>query len=202
MTQVSLDPDGMSEASQRARETMARIERESAQRDQDRREGRKVGKLSHSLHEKLRSCNPQQLKRVIKLSRQYLKEHKHAPAFRDFPNRRHARVLAHVEHKNMRYCLEVHPCSKANCRKCPHGPYIYSYHRDGQYFPLKYHGSTFTRLPRKVRDAFRPIVAEYKARAIQAGQTRRASTLKAVTESAPRARALEPGRDRHSQTAG
>jgi|ERR1700733_514623 len=163
MDEVSLDPLGTSETQLRAREILARIDRESAQRDQDRRDDRKLGKLSHSLHEKLRSCNPGQLKRVIKLSHQFLKDHKVAPDIREVPNRRRATILAHVGHKNKLYWLEVHPCSKPNCRKCPHGPYIYSYHRDGQYFPPTYHGSSLSRLPRKVRDLFRPVIAEYKA---------------------------------------
>lgn len=51
---------------------------------------------------------------------------------------------------------------KSNCRKCPHGPYVYSYHRDGQYHPSKLQ-SNFSRLPRPIREQFAPILAERTA---------------------------------------
>jgi hypothetical protein len=169
--QISL-VHGNSEVRQRARDAMARIEQESKQREQQRREGRKKGRLSHSLDEKIRSCNPKQLKRVIKLAQELLKEHRVPPDIRDIRNERNAKLLATAGHKNHLYGLEVHPCSKLNCKKCPHGPYVYSYHRDGQYFPSKYHGSSLSRLPRSVRDLFRPIIAGWKARTNQVGSNR------------------------------
>jgi len=149
---------------QKARARLAESRREEQKQTQERREGRKHGELSRSLEEKIEACNPKQLKRVIKLARLNLKDHKQAPERWQIHLYGNTKLLAHASRKNKLYCLELRSCGKPNCRKCPHGPYVFSYHRDGQYYPSKSE-SDFSRLPKPIRDLFAPIRAEMKANA-------------------------------------
>ncbi len=149
---------------QKARILLAEVRREERRREEERREGRKQGELSRSLREKIEACNPRQLKRVIKLARRSIKDHKRAPELWEIHLYRNTKLLAHAGHKNRLFCLELRPCGKSNCRKCPHGPYVFSYHRDGLYYPSKSE-SNFARLPKPIRDVFAPIRAEIKAKA-------------------------------------
>jgi hypothetical protein len=158
---VSLGDDEM-DFQERARLRLAQIDADEKVRERQRQEGRKQGKLSQSLSEKIHSCTPTQLKNVISLARHYLQEYKKAPDLADIPYDRNQTVLAQQAWKNVLFILEVHPCRKANCKKCPHGPYVYSYRRDGRYFPATYHGANLSRLPRVVREKFRPIINEHK----------------------------------------
>jgi hypothetical protein len=133
-----------------ARAELARIKREADKRATDRREGRKLGLLSQSLEEKLRSCNPLQLRRVKKMCDEYLKDHRSPPEEFDCRKRFTNRVVAVVKLKNKRFQLEFRDCGK-HCTKCPHGPYLYSYWRDGSIIKDDYHGkSPFRNIPRKI----------------------------------------------------
>jgi hypothetical protein len=100
------------DAQQRARARLAEIQREKEERARERREGRKHGELSRSLEEKIEACNPKQLKRVIKLARQNLKDHKQAPERWQIHLYGNTQLLAHASHKNKLYCLELRSCGK------------------------------------------------------------------------------------------
>jgi hypothetical protein len=141
-----------------AKETLERIRRESEKRKQARREGRKHGALSDSLQEKLRSCNPQQLKRVKKICDVYLSDHRSPPDDFECGQPYTEKVLANVAVKNRRYLLELRSCGK-NCQKCPHGPYLYAYHRDGAIIKQFYfRKDRLHTAPRKVRKAIAPFL--------------------------------------------
>jgi len=134
----------------RARAALERSKREVDRKREARREGRKRGKLSSSLEEKLRACNPLQLRRVKRLCDAYLEDHRRPPE--EFECRKvYTRcVLETIGLKNKRYQLELRDCGR-HCRTCPHGPYLYSYFRDGGIIKLKYHGrGPFREVPRKV----------------------------------------------------
>jgi hypothetical protein len=76
---------------------------------------------------------------------------------------RSTEVVLSEKHRNKLFVLEWRSCSKSNCKKCPHGPYVYAYQRDGGYFPPMYIGTRFSRLPVQIREKFR--VAHEEARA-------------------------------------
>src|SRR5450432_3150076 len=136
----------------REREHLERIKLEEKERDKQRREGRKIGKLTDSLIEKLRHCNPKQLKRVIKTCRKYERDHRVPPNVFEI---RRTQVILSEKYRNKLFVLDWRSCSKSNCGKCPHGPYVYSYQRDGGYFPPTYIGTKFSRLPVQIREKFR-----------------------------------------------
>jgi len=164
--QISLAGYGPGDPKERARASLARIEREARQREHERREDRKKGKVSQSLREKLRSCTPDQLKKVKKICEQYIKDHRRPPNLQEISNSRNATILRYIGIKNRMYLFEVHPCSKPNCKKCPHGPYVYVHHRDGRYIRARYVKDK-SQLPRKVQAAFRSTQAEYRARPLE-----------------------------------
>jgi hypothetical protein len=148
---------------ERIRERLARIKLEEKERERQRREGRKTGELTDSLVEKLRRCNPKQLKRVIKTARQYQRDHRCPPDLYDI-RRTNSDVVASEKHRNKLFTLEWRACGKSNCKKCPHGPYVYSYQRDGDCFPATYvDSSKFSRLPHAIREKFRVIREEARA---------------------------------------
>jgi hypothetical protein len=127
------------------------MKRKSEENTRERKEGRKHGELSQSLGEKLRSCNPLQLKIVMKICKRYLTDHRRPPdEFECRPRWKH-KIVAVAEMKNKRYQLELNDCGK-KCRKCPHGPYLNSYHRDGSIIKRHYFGKApYRGIPRKVR---------------------------------------------------
>lgn len=152
---------------QRAAEHLERWKREEQEQTKQRREDRKLGIPTSGLLDHLRNCNPKQLKRAIKFARQRLKHHKHPPDDSEVINRRNAKakVLASVIYKNKRYRLERRSCGKETCRKCPHGAHVYSYQRDGGISPETYiKDAEFSQLPKPIRDQFRPILEEFRAR--------------------------------------
>jgi hypothetical protein len=149
-----------------AQAVLERARREDEKRRRERREGRKRGELSQSLSEKLRSCNPLQLRRVKKICARYLEDHRLPPNELecDEPRPRVKRtVLISVGLKNRRYRLERRDCGK-NCLQCPHhGPYLYFYYRDGSIIKEKYLGKApFGKAPRKVRAAITQVLATQK----------------------------------------
>jgi len=149
---------------ERATEYLDRIKRESDERVRERREGRKEGALTRSLMDSLRNCNPKQLKAVKKLVREYEKDHKEPPDRREISTPGGTEVVHSQAHKNKLYTVELRSCGKANCTKCPHGPYVYVYQRDGSLFPSKSINETkFSRLPAEIRERFRTIRNEVRA---------------------------------------
>jgi hypothetical protein len=141
-----------------AKETLERIRKESEKRRRARREGRKRGELSESLEEKLRSCNPLQLKRVKKICDEYLADHRLPPDDFECGQRYTKKILVSVPVKNTRYLLELRPCGK-DCQKCPHGPYLYAYHRDGAIIKqFYYRKDQLHTAPRKIRIAIAPFL--------------------------------------------
>lgn len=144
---------------------MDEIDREREQQILKRREGRKEGRLDRRLVEGIEACTPKQLKEVIRVARQNLKEYKQqAPMLQDIRLFRSSKLLANVPHKNKLYCMELHPCGK-NCRKCPHGPYYIAYQRNGRYYPPKSQPN-FSKLPKPVQNVFAPIRTELKRKTI------------------------------------
>ncbi|SRR6266478_4437442 len=154
----------IAQAQKNARARMEQIDREAKEREQKRREGRVHGELSESLKEAVGRCNPKQLKRLIKLARYEIKDHKLAPDLQQISLYFNSKVVDHASHKNKLYCLEMHFCGKSNCRKCPHGSYVYSYQRNGQFYPRSKSALNFSRLPKPIRERFGPIRAELKAK--------------------------------------
>jgi hypothetical protein len=115
------------------------------------------------LSDALRRCTPTQLAKVKLLCNEYIKDHKVPPDPKDIPNRRRETVLATAACKNSLYQMEMHPCSKSNCKGCPHGPYFYRNYRDGEIIVPKYIGA-YSSLPRSVREKFSPILKQYPLR--------------------------------------
>jgi hypothetical protein len=153
------------QAQKNARARMEQIDREAKEREQERREGRVHGELTDSLKEAVGRCNPKQLKRLIKLARYEISDHKRPPKLQQISLYFNSKVLVHAVHKNKLYCLEMHFCGKSNCRKCPHGSYVYSYQRNGQFYPRSKSALNFSRLPKSIRERFGPVRAELKAKA-------------------------------------
>lgn len=141
---------------------LARMEREEEEQTQARREGRKRGELTQSLIDRLRACNPLQLQSAIKLCREFLRDHREPPQRRDCFHRGRKPVMS-VAVGNRRYQLELLSCNKPACKKCPHGPYLYGYHRDGSIFRPTYYGKRPYRkkAPRKVLAAIRAYTEKY-----------------------------------------
>jgi hypothetical protein len=146
---------------------MAQIEQEEAERTRARREGREHGKLSHSLVEKIQACNPKQLKRVIELARENLHDHKKAPGLRQV--RVFGTLLDSAAYRNKLYTLELRACGKQNCRKCPHGPYVFAFQKNGQYYPPRSQ-PVYSRLPKPIRERFAPILEAARLRLENAQQ--------------------------------
>jgi hypothetical protein len=142
----------------RAKEVLDRARRDSVEKALARREGRRRGELSDSLREKLRSCNPEQLKRVKRLCDAFLSDHRQPPVAMECGQRYTIEVLANVVVKNKRYLLEKRSCGK-ECAKCPHGPYLYAYYRDGAIIKqLYFRTGQISKAPRKVRSVIAPFV--------------------------------------------
>ncbi|PYV71734.1 MAG: hypothetical protein DMG96_28145 [Acidobacteria bacterium] len=152
--------DDLADAQHRAKMRLTEIEREHERQVRQRRQDRKEGKLDRRLLEGIYACTPQQLQEVIRVARRELKDYKRPPELPDIRLYRNSELLAHAVHKNKLYCLERRPCGK-QCCKCPHGPYVYSYKRNGKFYPQKKERE-FSRLPKPIRDLFEPIIAELK----------------------------------------
>ena len=139
---------------------LEQIEQEERERTLARREGRKRGKLSDGLREKLRNCNPMQLRTAIRLCRTFLRDHQFPPADFECTQRFAQTVLVNITVGNRRYRLESRACGK-RCKKCPHGPYLYAYQRDGRVIRAEYLGKPpfkqGRRPPRKVLAAIRSL---------------------------------------------
>jgi len=145
----------------RARQRSDEFQRYEEERTRERREGRLLGKLTAGLKDKLRNCNPQQLRNVMALCRTFLRDHRTAPVSRECKQRFPSTILVGVPVGNKRYQLERRACGK-NCGNCPnHGPYLYAYYRDGSIIKQRSFGKPpfKERLPPKVRSAIRKVIA-------------------------------------------
>ncbi|MGB9485777.1 MAG: hypothetical protein WCD04_06670 [Terriglobia bacterium] len=160
---------------ERARELLRRKAEEDKQRALRRREGRKVGDLSDGLVEKLRSCNPPQLRRVKRLCNEFLADHRHPPHKNECASYLTEEALFSWVVKNRRYQLEMRNCGK-KCGGCPHGPYLYVYQRDGSLIKPKYlkRPDWRKRLPRKIRKDVVAYYDSFKQRKNEAELSRRA----------------------------
>jgi hypothetical protein len=151
--------DELTEAQHRARIHLADIDRWRERQVRERREARKQGKLEPRLLEGIYACTPKQLREVIRVARKEVLDYKRAPELQEIRLYRNSKLLAYA-HKNKLFCLELRPCGK-NCRRCPHGPYVYSYKRNGKFYPQKKEPN-FSRLPTPIRDRFEPIITRIK----------------------------------------
>jgi hypothetical protein len=134
---------------------LQRIRQNEEEQTKRRREGRKRGQLTRSPVERLRNCNPGQLRAALRICRQFLKDHRTAPDEYDCAQKYRRTVLLSVPAGKMRYQLEKRPCGKG-CNQCPHRPYLYADYRDGSIIKQKYFGKPpFGKIPRKVRAAIR-----------------------------------------------
>lgn len=165
--------DDLADAQQRARMSLAEIESAQEKQVRQRRKDRNEGRLEHRLLEGIYACTPTGLREVIRVARRELNDYKRAPELPDIRLYRNTELLAHAAHKNKLYCLERRPCGK-QCRKCPHGPYVYSYKRNGKFYPQKKERD-FSRLPKPIRDLFEPIVARLKDASPTPGATAQVS---------------------------
>ena len=152
------------------------LRRMQEERDKDvqaRREGRKLGKLPRGLVKSLQRCNPLQLKAAITFCRQLLKDHGKPPEAYDCGHRGRA-PLMNITIGESRYQLEMSlSCGKAACTKCPHGPYLYGYHRDGDIAKATYYGNPLRykrKPPRKVATAVRQYTEARSKEAAPNGQ--------------------------------
>jgi hypothetical protein len=145
-----------------AKARTVQIEREREKVMQEARDGRKQGRLSPSLVERIDACTPTQLRRVIERARENLRAYKLPPTLHDV--RIFGRLKAHAAHGKRFYSLELRDCNKANCRKCPHGPYFIAHWKDGLFCRSK--SLPFSRLPKPIRDKFGPVRDQLKADAL------------------------------------
>lgn len=147
-----------------ARERLKQLEAERNAAAAKRKAGRLVGELSNSLCEKLESCNPLQLREVMRLVRKFENLHRKPPSLSQCSVKYTVEVLHHVDVRNRRFTLEFRRTSKRAGRVYVNGPYVVAHWRDGsitkhQYFKTK---DLRKRIPRKVWDGFRELLASPK----------------------------------------
>ena len=149
------------------RSSTARSERQKQLEDEERtaaaerRDGRLRGELSQSLSEKLESCNPLQLRTVIRLAHKFQELHRKPPSLLKCRMKYTEDVLKHVDVHNQRFTLELRRSSQRGDRVYVNGPYVVSHWRDGSITKHKYFGNKNLRkrVPRKVWDGFRELLA-------------------------------------------
>jgi hypothetical protein len=149
---------------QHARERLKQHEAERNASAAERKAGRLVGKLSDSLYEKLKNCNPLQLQEVMRLARKFEALHRKPPSLSDCRVKYTVEVVHYVDVRNRRFTLEFRRTSKRADRVYVNGPYVVAHWRDGaitkhQYFKSK---DIRKRIPRKVWDGFREVLASPK----------------------------------------
>ena len=149
---------------QHARERLKQHEAERNAAAAERKAGRLVGKLSDSLYEKLKNCNPLQLREVKRLARKFEGLHRKPPSLSECRMKYTVEVVHHVDVRNRRFTLEFRRSSKRASRVYVNGPYVVAHWRDGaitkhQYFKNK---DLRKRIPRKVWDGFRELLASPK----------------------------------------
>lgn len=149
------------EVQRRARERLKQFEEERLTAAAERRDGRLRGELTQSLNEKLESCNPLQLRTVIRLAHKFQELHRKPPSLPKCRMKYTEDVLKHVDVRNRRFTLEFRRSSKRGDRVYVNGPYVVSHWRDGSITKHKYFGNKNLRkrVPRKVWDGFRELLA-------------------------------------------
>jgi hypothetical protein len=150
--------ESVSLISARSKELQVRWQQEREEQAAERRAGRLVGKLSHGLREKLRSCNPGQLKRVKKLCDRFIEDHRKPPPQNLCGKAYTVRVLESVTVGNRRFQLEFRRTTRRAKRVYVNGPYIVEYLRDGSFIKWRYikkDRDLRVNLPKKVWLAFR-----------------------------------------------
>jgi hypothetical protein len=165
----------LAEFQDRAVKRLRWIQEEERRATERRRAGRLKGELGDGLRQRLRACNPLQLKAVRRLCAKYEKDHRLAPPIADLPKRFTLEILDSVEVKNKRFTLEIRRSSKNADRVHAYGPYVYCYWRDGRIIRFEYFGNVKLRgkLPRKVWVAFRDLLTSSEIRArIEAHEAR------------------------------
>jgi hypothetical protein len=153
-----------SDYQQHARERLKQLESDRNIAAAARKAGRLVGELSDSLHEKLKACNPLQLRGVMRLARKFELLHRKPPSLYDCRVRYTAAVVHHVDVRNRRFTLEFRRTSKRGDRVYVNGPYVVAHWRDGAITKHQYFGNKNLRkrVPRKVWDEFREFLASPK----------------------------------------
>jgi hypothetical protein len=144
-----------------ARERMKQFDEGRRTAAAERRAGRLRGELSQSLSEKLESCNPLQLRTVVRLAHKYQELHRKPPSMAECRMKYTEDVLKHVDVRKQRFTLEFRRSSQRGDRVYVNGPYVVSHWRDGSITRRKYFGNKNlrNRIPRKVWDGFRELLA-------------------------------------------
>jgi hypothetical protein len=155
------------EVQRHARERQKQFEEERRTAAAERRAGRLRGELSHSLCEKLESCNPLQLRTVIRFAHKFQELHRKPPSLVNCRMKYTEDVLKHVDVRNQRFTLEFRRSSQRGDRVYVNGPYVVSHWRDGSITRHKYFGKKDLRkrVPRKVWDGFRDLIESPEAAA-------------------------------------
>jgi hypothetical protein len=148
------------EVQRHARERLKQFEDERRMAAAERRYGRLRGELSQSLGEKLESCNPLQLRTVIRLAHKFQELHRKPPSLNKCRMKYTEDVLKFVDVRNQRFTLELRRSSQRGDRVYVNGPYVVSHWRDGSITRHKYFGNKNLRkrVPRKVWDGFRELL--------------------------------------------
>ena len=139
-------------SSERAREWLARHDRDLEAAKQERRAGRPQGELSAGLQENLTKCNIAQLETVKRMSKRLIARQRKPPLDRDCPTRFAVKVVASFGYKNRLFRAELKRTTKRAEKVYVNGPYVYAYRWDGAYICTEYFGSKglSKKLPRKV----------------------------------------------------
>jgi hypothetical protein len=67
------------------------------------------------------------------------------------PTLHHRAITAEQQFGSLTFRYETVRCGKANCTRCPHGPYWYAYWKEGGRTRSRYVGRS---LPQKARDVY------------------------------------------------
>lgn len=135
----------------------------------ERRAGRKVGKLSASLREQLRACNILQLRSVKQLCDKFTADQKAPPEVYECRKRFTEEILVAIPIKHRLFQLEIRRSSIRRNQSSIYlnGPYLYAYYRDGQYIREQYfRKGKWKDVPRKVRRAVAPHLANGAAQPV------------------------------------
>jgi hypothetical protein len=143
--------------SERAREILARHERDMEAAKQERRAGRPEGKLSVGLQDRLKTCNIAQLETVRRISKRLIARQRKPPLSQDCQTRFAVNVVASFGYKNRLFRAELKRTTKRAEKVYVNGPYVYAYRWDGAYVRPEYFGAKglSKKLPRKVWSALK-----------------------------------------------
>jgi hypothetical protein len=150
----------------RLAEMQARIDADAAQREQERRDDRKAGKLSKRVYNALRACTVPQLLKAKKQCDKFIWDQRHAPSDGDCNDDRPfiLKVLLSIPHRNQRFRFEIIRTTKKAEKVYVNGPYWYRYGRDGKVVFRRAVGKKNVReLPRKIKSKLKEYLSTHDA---------------------------------------